>query len=107
MQVGPPGAPHARSLFDPGSVTFNRIQVPAVDPVQFNASLTLDHAMLLPWKVIDPTQVELVVTVQLLLANIAVATFCEICAYIRDSKLFKNLAKLVFLASLAALSSAD
>jgi hypothetical protein len=63
--------------------------------------------MVLPWKVIDPVQVELVVTVQLLLANMAVATFWLICAYIRDSKLFKNLDKLVFLASLAALSNAD
>ena len=48
MQVGPPVAPHAKSLFDPGSVTFNRMQVPAVDPVQLNASLTLDQAILLP-----------------------------------------------------------
>ena len=80
MQVGPPVAPHARSLFDPGSVTFNRMQVPAVDPVQLNASLTLDQAIVLPWKLIEPVHVELAVTVQLLLANIAVATFWLICA---------------------------
>ena len=80
MQVGPPVAPHANSLFEPGSVTFNKMQVPAVEPEQLNASLTLDHAMLLPWKLIEPVQVELAVTVQLLLANIAVATFWLICA---------------------------
>ena len=48
MQVGPPVEPHANSLFEPGSVTFSKIQVPAVDPEQFIASLTLDHAILLP-----------------------------------------------------------
>ena len=62
------------------SVTFNKIQVPLADPVQFIASLTLDQAIVLPWKVIDPVQVELAATLQLLLANIAVATFWLICA---------------------------
>ena len=67
------------------SVTVNKIQVPFADPVQFMASLTLDQAIVLPWKVIDPVHVELVATLQLLLANIAVATVWLICAYIRDS----------------------
>ena len=57
------------------SVTVNNIQVPFAEPVQFIASLTLDQLILLPWKLIEPVQVELAVTVQLLLANIAVATF--------------------------------
>jgi hypothetical protein len=56
------------------------MQVPFADPVQFMASLTLDQAIVLPWKVIDPVHVELVATLQLLLANIAVATFWLICA---------------------------
>ena len=57
------------------SVTVSNMQVAFAEPVQFMASLTLDQAIVLPWKFIDPVQVELAVTVQLLLANIAVATF--------------------------------
>ena len=62
------------------SVTVSKIQVALAEPVQFIASLTLDQAMVLPWKLIEPVQVELAVTVQLLLANMAVATFWLICA---------------------------
>jgi hypothetical protein len=51
------------------------MQVAFAEPVQFIASLTLDQEIVLPWKLIEPVQVELAVTVQLLLANIAVATF--------------------------------
>ena len=61
-----------------GSDTRKSIQVPAVEPTQLVASLTLDQAILLPWKLIAPVQDELSDTLQLLLANIAVATFCEI-----------------------------
>jgi len=57
------------------SVTVSNIQVALAEPVQFIASLTLDQAIVLPWKLIEPVQVELAVTVQLLLANMAVATF--------------------------------
>ena len=38
-------------------------------------------------------------------ANIAVAKFCEICAYIRDSRLFKNFCIFVLDASAFALSN--
>jgi hypothetical protein len=90
-----------------GSETLKTMQVPFDDPMQLVASLTLDQAMLLPWNAIAPEHLESVATLQLLLANIAVATFCDICAYIRDSKLFRNLDKFVFFASAAALSNAD
>jgi len=62
-------------VLPPGSFTFNKMQVPFADPVQFIASLTLDQLIVLPWNVIDPVHVELAATLQLLLANIAVATF--------------------------------
>ena len=42
------------------SVTVNKMQVPLAEPVQFIASLTLDHPIVLPWNVIDPVHVELV-----------------------------------------------
>ena len=57
------------------SETLNTIQVPFDDPTQLTTSLTLRHAILLPWNDTDPAHLESVATLQLLLANIAVATF--------------------------------
>ena len=57
------------------SETRNTIQVPLDDPTQFSTSFTLRHAILLPWNDTDPEHLESVATLQLLLANIAVATF--------------------------------
>ena len=58
-----------------GSETLKTIQVPFDEPTQLVTSLTLDQAILLPWNDIDPEHLESVATLQLLLANIAVATF--------------------------------
>ena len=57
------------------SETRNTIQVPLDDPTQFSTSFTLRHAILLPWNDTAPEHLESVATLQLLLANIAVATF--------------------------------
>ena len=63
-----------------GSFTVNCMQVPAAEPVQLNASLTLDQLIVFPWKLIEPWHDDALLALQLLLANIAVATFWLICA---------------------------
>ena len=72
-----PGSLHnaLAGSFTVGSDTLNTMQVPLDDPTQFSTSFTLRHAILLPWNDTAPEHLESVATLQLLLANIAVATF--------------------------------
>ena len=66
--------------FTEGSDTRNTIHVPFEEPTQLSTSFTLRQAILLPWNDTAPEHLESVATLQLLLANIAVATFWLICA---------------------------